>query len=98
MVVSDYRMPGLDGVAMIQAMRPLLPHGRFVMLTGVADLDTVTQAINDAGIFRFYTKPCPPERLAVVVLDRRGRLLHANRSGRQADLVRLILSQPTMVT
>ncbi len=62
-VVADMKMPGLTGLEMVVAMRPHLAGTRFIMLTGTADLDTAVDAINSAGVFRFYTKPCAPERL-----------------------------------
>lgn len=62
-VVSDMKMPGLTGLEMVVAMRAHLPGTRFIMLTGTADLDTAVDAINTAAVFRFYTKPCDPDRL-----------------------------------
>ena len=62
-VVSDMKMPGLTGLEMVVALRAHLPDARFIMLTGTADLDTAVDAINTAAVFRFYTKPCDPERL-----------------------------------
>lgn len=62
-VVSDMKMPGLTGLEMVITMREDLADTRFIMLTGTADLDTAVDAINSAGIFRFYTKPCEPDRL-----------------------------------
>lgn len=62
-VVSDMKMPGLTGLEMVVAMRAYLSDTRFIMLTGTADLDTAVDAINTAAVFRFYTKPCDPDRL-----------------------------------
>jgi len=60
-VVSDLRMPGMDGVAFLSRVRQESPDTVRMMLTGQADLDTAMQAVNEGNIFRFMSKPCPPE-------------------------------------
>ena len=62
-VVSDMHMPGLNGLDMIQQMRVCAPESAYIMLTGTADLQVAVDAINQAEIFRFYTKPCAAEYL-----------------------------------
>ena len=62
-VVSDMDMPTLNGLDMIREMRTVAPHTTFIMLTGVADLQVAVDAINQAKVFRFYTKPCATEYL-----------------------------------
>lgn len=62
-VVCDMNMPGITGLEMVIAMRQLAPQASYIMLTGSADLETAVEAINSARIFRFYTKPCPPDLL-----------------------------------
>jgi len=66
-VVSDMRMPGMDGSQFLAAVRKEWPDTVRVMLTGESDLDTTIAAVNEGNIFRFLTKPCPPETLALVV-------------------------------
>ncbi len=63
-VVSDMRMPGMDGVQLLAAVREISPATVRVMLTGNADQQTAIEAVNEGHIFRFLTKPCPPEALA----------------------------------
>ena len=58
-VVTDMKMPGLNGIEMITAMRQTGGAARYIVLTGTADLRTAIDAINQAEIFRFFTKPCP---------------------------------------
>ncbi len=62
-VVSDMQMPGMNGLELITAMRRFAPDSIYIMLTGSSDLSTAVGAINDASVFRFYTKPCPAELL-----------------------------------
>lgn len=56
-IVSDLRMPDMDGLTLITAIHDHVPETRAIMLTGTADLQSTIQAINAAGVFRFYTKP-----------------------------------------
>ena len=63
-VVSDMRMPGMDGIALLSDVRKHAPDTVRMMLTGNADLDTCIHAVNEGNIFRFLTKPCQPEILA----------------------------------
>jgi DNA-binding NarL/FixJ family response regulator len=58
-VVTDMKMPGLNGIKMVSAMRRTGHSAAYLVLTGTADLRTAIDAINKAEIFRFFTKPCP---------------------------------------
>lgn len=66
-VVSDMRMPGVDGTAMLTAARRLLPEATRILLTGFADVRSAVAAVNQGEIFRFLTKPCPPDALATAL-------------------------------
>jgi len=63
-VVSDLRMPEMDGIRFLAGVRERSPDTVRIMLTGYADMDAAISAINDGNIFRFLTKPCPAEILA----------------------------------
>ena len=58
-VVSDLRMPGMDGVILLYLIRQAAPDTVRVLLTGKADLEAATLAINEGNIFRLLNKPCP---------------------------------------
>lgn len=62
-VVSDMRMPGTDGATLLHHVRQQYPDVTRMLLTGQADLDAAIAAVNQGGIFRFLTKPCPTEVL-----------------------------------
>ncbi|MBS1792408.1 MAG: response regulator [Acidobacteria bacterium] len=66
-IVSDMRMPGMDGVQLLSRVREVAPQTVRVMLTGNADQQTAMDAVNEGHIFRFLTKPCPPEMLAKTI-------------------------------
>lgn len=66
-VVSDNRMPGMDGTELLAQVRAIQPDTVRIMLTGHADLDIAVDAVNMGYIFRFLTKPCLPKILAQAV-------------------------------
>lgn len=53
----DYRMPEMDGVSFLQAIRQIQPSAARLILSGYADLNGLVRAINDAKIYRFLAKP-----------------------------------------
>jgi response regulator RpfG family c-di-GMP phosphodiesterase len=66
-IVSDMRMPGMDGAALLAKVRELHPDTVRVLLTGEPGRDAVVSAVNRGQIFRFLTKPCPPEELLACI-------------------------------
>jgi len=62
-VVSDMRMPGMDGIAFLAKAMARHPDTVRIMLTGNADQETAMEAVNQGEVFRFLTKPCEIERL-----------------------------------
>lgn len=63
-VVSDMRMPKMSGAELLARLRVALPDATRILLTGQADMESAISAVNEGHIFRFLTKPCPPETLA----------------------------------
>ena len=63
-VVSDMRMPEMDGVQLLTRFKSLSPDTVRIMLTGQADLEAAIHAVNEGNIFRFLAKPCAREVLA----------------------------------
>jgi FixJ family two-component response regulator len=80
-VVSDMRMPRMDGAAFLARARHVSPRTVRLVLTGYAELGAAIAAVNDGQIFRFLTKPCPAPRLVAAVDDAvaQYRLLEAER-------------------
>jgi DNA-binding response OmpR family regulator len=62
-VVTDMRMPQMNGIEFITAARVKSKESVFMMLTGNSDQQTAVDAINHGHIFRFLNKPCPQEKL-----------------------------------
>ncbi len=64
-IVADMRMPGMDGLEFLAHARKATPQSVRIMLTGAGtDPAAIIEAINQGHIFRFLTKPCPPEAMA----------------------------------
>ncbi|MGB8062363.1 MAG: HD domain-containing phosphohydrolase [Candidatus Sulfotelmatobacter sp.] len=63
-VISDMRMPGMDGIQLLSHIKAVSPDTIRVMLTGNADMETAINAINEGSIFRFLNKPCSKEVMA----------------------------------
>lgn len=80
-VLSDMRMPVMDGATFLAKARQLAPDTVRMLLTGQADMASAIAAVNEGQIFRFMTKPCPPEqlRLAFAAAARQHRLLTSER-------------------
>jgi response regulator RpfG family c-di-GMP phosphodiesterase len=66
-VVSDYQMPEIDGIELLQRVTNRFPDVTRIMLTGQGDLNVATQAVNRGSVFRFLTKPCEPEALVSTI-------------------------------
>jgi CheY-like chemotaxis protein len=66
-VLSDMRMPMMDGTQFLHQCRQIAPHTIRLILTGQTDLAAAIHAVNEGQIFRFLTKPCPPAVLLPVI-------------------------------
>lgn len=66
-VVSDLRMPGMDGIELLAIAREHRPEARRLLVSGFADLDTALHAINRVGVDRLLTKPCDTIELKTAV-------------------------------
>ncbi len=84
MILSDQRMPGMQGVELLTKAREIYPRSRRVLLTAYADVDAAVRALNEARSDYYLYKPWhpPEERLYPVVTD----LLYAWQEERPAEL------------
>jgi len=57
LVISDERMPGMDGAEFLSVIKVKYPQTVRIMLTGHASLDAAMKAVNSGGVYRFFVKP-----------------------------------------
>jgi len=87
-VVSDMRMPGMDGAELLSRIKRSTPDTVRMMLTGCNDQQTAIAAINQGCAQRFHNKPCPGEELARSISD--GIALHQRQLQLTSGLGRII--------
>ena len=95
LVMSDYRMPQMDGVAFLRRWRRLQPDTARLILSGQTDLAGLLGAINSAGVMRFLCKPWDYAELVFAVenaLLERGLLLENRRLADEVRVQRGIIS------
>jgi response regulator RpfG family c-di-GMP phosphodiesterase len=66
-VISDMRMPGMDGATLLHEIMLLKPDVTRILLTGEAGRGAAAAAVNKGQIFRFLSKPCPIDDLREAV-------------------------------
>ena len=66
-VVSDYMMPGMNGIEFLSQVKLTNPDTIRIMLTGSADMATAIKAVNEGSIYKFHPKPCPAETLSEAI-------------------------------
>ena len=91
-VVSDFRMPHMDGATFLHEVMLRAPTATRILLTGEAGVTGAKDAVNKGQIFRFLTKPCPPDQLkeALEAGIEQHRLLCAERLVMQETLLECI--------
>lgn len=68
-VISDFRMPEMNGVDLLKQVRQIVPHAARAILSGQIDLHQISDAINHADIHKFIMKPWENEYLTVQILE-----------------------------
>ncbi|OGU07645.1 MAG: hypothetical protein A2075_19165 [Geobacteraceae bacterium GWC2_58_44] len=68
-VLADQRMPGISGSEFLGTVKEIYPESVRMILSGAADFDTVTNAINCGAIYKFLFKPLAAEELRLKVGD-----------------------------
>lgn len=103
LVISDYRMPQLNGAELLEALKEVAPDTVRIMLSASAEFDTMLHTINQAQAFRFMLKPWNPVELEENVrlaLALRARLVAAKAakpSAQELEAARLEAEEPGML-
>jgi CheY-like chemotaxis protein len=66
-IVSDMRMPGMDGATLLKHVRQQFPDVTRILLTGETGRDAAVAAVNEGQIFKFLTKPCSTDALRAAI-------------------------------
>jgi DNA-binding NtrC family response regulator len=74
LVISDYLMPGMNGIEFLLEMKALHPFATRILLTGYADKENAIKAINEVGLYQYVEKPWNNDDLKITIqngLERR---------------------------
>jgi len=66
-IISDYRMPVMNGVDFLKAVYELMPETVRIVLSGYADAGAIVAAINEGHIYKFIPKPWNDEELRITI-------------------------------
>ncbi len=69
LILSDQRMPGMSGVVFLEAARALAPHVPRMIMTGYADMESISDAMNRGDLLRYLHKPWDDDELRLAVHD-----------------------------
>ena len=68
-IISDYRMPNMNGVDFLREVRACWPDTVRIVLSGYADTASIVSAINEGEIYRFVPKPWNDDELKVTIAN-----------------------------
>ncbi len=68
-VISDEKMPGMDGAEFLARVKKLYPETVRIMLTGNASMQSAMRAVNHGEIYRFFAKPWNDTELKLAILS-----------------------------
>ncbi len=66
-VISDYQMPGINGLKFLQKVKEQFPDILTIMMTGIEDIQVAVEAINEAGVYKFILKPWGSADLKITI-------------------------------
>jgi diguanylate cyclase (GGDEF)-like protein len=94
-LISDMRMPRMDGATFLARARTIAPYAGRILLTGQTDLRSAIAAVNEAQVLKFLSKPCPPPELhaAVETAIEHYRQASTTSTGLRRTLTAQIISQ-----
>ena len=69
LIISDQRMPGMNGLELLNVVKKEYPDTVRIILTGYAEMDVVVKAINQGEVYRFFTKPWNNDELLETIRE-----------------------------
>ena len=81
LLLTDHRMPGMNGADLLKIVRERWPETIRIMLTGYADVNSIMGAVKDGAVYKFITKPWNDEdlRLTISLALQQYMVIHENR-------------------
>lgn len=68
-IVSDLRMPEMDGLTLLKEVKARYPEIGRIILSATSDMDQIIHAIDSGDVFRFIQKPLEPEPFKQIIRD-----------------------------
>ena len=96
-IVSDFMMPGMNGIEFLCRVKKTNPDTVRMMLTGTADMPTAIRAVNEGSIFQFHPKPCPTDTLCQAIQSAIGEYRKVISDQRQLKNFKSSLAQASEV-
>ncbi len=96
-VVSDYMMPGMNGIEFLSQVKQINPNTIRMMLTGSADMSTAIKAVNEGSIYKFHPKPCPTETLGTAIQSGIDEYQKVTTDQTQLKKVQMSLARASMI-
>lgn len=91
-IISDYKMPGMNGLEFLAEARKVAPKVPRILVTAFPDLELAIKAVNEAKIENFFTKPVEPNRVVEitksVLAERRAQEMRDRSFARSLDALR----------
>lgn len=97
-VISDERMPGMQGSEFLKIVRTKYPEVVRIILTGHASVESAMRAINESEIFRFLTKPVNSNVLHKAVEDALASKARGNAAEQHYSLLENLEKQAPGIT
>lgn len=88
-IISDYHMPGMNGIQFLSVAKEMQPHAIRLMLSASAEFKTILGAINDAEVFRYIAKPWNQDELLETIQLAAARRQQIMEDQKLADELRL---------
>jgi serine phosphatase RsbU (regulator of sigma subunit) len=96
-IISDFSMPGMNGIEFLCRVKETDPDSVRMMLTGSADMSTAIQAVNEGSIFQFHPKPCPADTLGKAIQSGVDAYLETTTHQTQFKKVQRSLAQASII-
>lgn len=96
-IITDMRMPDMDGLHVIQELAPVLPHTKFIMLSGYGDYSYVREAFK-YGVQDYLLKPAASDELGKQVQSAIAGIERVNLNGQPGSAAEQSAPSETVIT